>query len=456
MTYTISGFLIFIFLILASVLVLLIPEKGRKLVPILLIGNYLLFIFFLNSQPVVELTPLFVLNEFGIFFLTITSVFAIFVTLINGHKTLASARNSILTAFLFIGAVFLVGSTEFITFYVGLELMSLMGYALVSISSFKYSKEAAIKYFIQGSIISAFFLLGIAFYFGATGGLGFKNFEILNQDFYTISIGLFVVVACFKLGVFPFHSWVPDVYSNVGRGTLANVFLLNKFVIGFSFITLVQFLLAECPIAIQNAFIQIIVTLAILSAFYGNIKGLAQKQYKRMIAYSSVAHSGYMILSLVLTVTEGYEFQLLYYLMFYSIAAAGAILIMNHFQDNGLITDDADSLKGVFYKDHLMGLLLTVFILSLSGFPLTSGFVVKYLLFINFFKEGLIYAGVALLISSVIGLGYYVRIISAIFADAGHGSHNEEMKPSLNMKILVTLMGILVVLGGIAPSLFMK
>jgi len=450
--------LVFIGILSLATLSLIIPQKGKFICYLLTILNYAIFFYAINSQMDLGLTNLFQLNSLGSKIISITTIFAIIVTLINGYSEFKDVRNSLITSFIFLGAIFLVGSTEFITFYVSLELMSLMTYALVRLSGLEFSKEAAVKYFIQGSINSVIFLLALAFFYGATGGFEFKGFTILNHQLYAFSIGLFLIVVFFKLGSFPFHSWVPDVYSNVHKGVLASNFLISKFVTGFIMITLVQNLIADCEPHIQQMMVSIIIGVSIISAFYGNIMGLAQNQFKRMIAYSSVAHSGYMLMTIGLNINKGYEKQLIFYLMFYSISATAVILLINFFLDIDGNKDDYEGLKGGFYKNHLMGTLLCICVLSLAGIPLTSGFASKYLLFTNYFKEGLIGPALALLISSIIGIGYYIKVIISLFmeekADKYSPLHADVI--SLENKLLLTAMTIVVVLGGVLPSIFIN
>ncbi|MFZ4712937.1 MAG: NADH-quinone oxidoreductase subunit N [Bacteriovoracaceae bacterium] len=450
--------LVFVGLLSLSTLSLIIPKKGRIISYFLTIMNYCIFLYAINSQMDLGLTNLFQLNSLGAKILSISTIFAIIMTLINGYSEFKDVRNSLITSFIFLGAIFLVGSTEFITFYVSLELMSLMGYSLVRLSGLEFSKEAAVKYFIQGSINSTIFLLAIAFFYGATGGFEFKGFTILNHQLYAFSIGLLLIVAFFKLGAFPFHSWVPDVYSNVHKGVLASNFLITKFVTGFILITLVQNLISDCEPHIQQMMVSIIIVVSIISAFYGNIMGLAQNQFKRMIAYSSVAHSGYMLMTIGLNIDQGYEKQLIFYLMFYSISATAVILLINFFLDIDGNKDTYEGLKGGFYKNHLMGTLLCICVLSLAGIPLTSGFASKYLLFTNYFKEGLIGPALALLISSIIGIGYYIKVVISLFME----EKPEHYTPlhggviSLENKFLLTAMAIVVILGGVLPSIFIN
>ncbi len=323
------------------------------------------------------LTDLFSLDAHKAKVVVVVSVFNVFIALLNGNKRSRDVRSSILSTFMLLGSVFLIGSTEFITFFVALEVISLMNYAQVALSAPDNAKEAAIKYFVQGSIFSALFLLGMAFFFGATGDFNFMDFTVRNQELYVVSVGLMFLVLCFKLGAFPFHAWMPDVYSNVDRGNLASNFLITKLVVGYGLISVLLRLINEADPHLQQYLVQGVLVVAVISAFYGNVMGLAQGQFKRIIAYSSLAHAGYMLMTLCLQVNEGYESQLLFYLVFYSVTATGTILLINNFLLQSGRADHYDALKGGFYRDGLGASLLCLFVLGLAGMPLASGFMNK-------------------------------------------------------------------------------
>ena len=159
-----------------------------------------------------------------------------------------------------------------------------------------------------------------------------------------------------------------------------------------------------------------------------------------------------------LNVNQGYEKQLIYYLMFYSISATAVILCINYFLDFDGSKDSYDGLKGGFYKNHLMGALLAICVFSLAGIPLTSGFATKYLLFTNYFKEGFIIPAFCLLISSIIGIGYYIRIVISLFMeDIGENYKPTHVKAlTIENKIILSLMTLVIVLGGVLPSIFIN
>lgn len=415
----------------------------------------LVFFGMLFSQEVFTLSELFSLEGNKILLLKIVSIMNVFMILINGYHSLEKVKNSILMSYMFMGGVFLLGANDLMTFYVALETIALVGYALVATSDLENSREAAVKYLIQGAVISGIFLLGVAFYLGATNGLTLVGATVVNQEFYAIALGIFILTACFKLGAFPFHAWIADVYSNVTRGNLATNFFISKIIIGFKFITLLQLLLLECDPHFQDILIRIVQVIAVMSAFYGNIMAVVQGQFKRVIAYSSVAHTGYMLMMICLNPDEAYERQLIAYLVVYSLTATGIILILNQFAELNKKRDGRDILKAGFYRNKGLSVMLVIFVLSLAGIPLTSGFAMKYMLFTNFFREGFTVEATSIFISTIIGFAYYIRFVSDLFTE----DESKMSLPTIKTRFSESLVHVIILVSiftiGIAPSLFL-
>ncbi len=451
----VQNVLIFIGLNAAALLSLNIKKNGKYIAFGLSLIASITFFAMLYTQDVFNLSELFTLDGNKVFLLKLVSLLNILMILINGYQSLEKVKSTMLMSYMFLGGVFLLGANELITFYVAMETIALVGYALVATSDLEYSREAAVKYLIQGSIVSVIFLLGAAFYLGATGGLTLVNATVSNQGLYAIALGIFILTACFKLGAFPFHAWIADVYSNVTLGNLATNFFISKIIIGFKFITLLQVLLIECDPQYRDILIRIVQVIAVMSAFYGNIIAIVQGQFKRIIAYSSVAHTGYMLMMICMDPNEAYEKQLISYLVLYSLTATGVILILNQFAQLNKNKDGREILTSGFYRNKGLAVMLTVFVLSLGGIPLTSGFAMKYMLFTNFFKEGFNLETTSIFISSVIGLAYYIRFVSDLFTE-----NEEKMKlPVLKTRFSESLVHVIILLSiftfGIAPSLFL-
>ncbi len=451
----VQNVIIFIALNAAALLSLNIKKNGKYIAFGLSLVASVVFFAMLYTQDVFNLSDLFTLDGNKVFLLKLVSLLNILMILINGYNSLERVKSTLLISYMFLGGVFLLGANELVTFYVALETIALIGYTLVATSNLEYSREAAVKYLIQGSIISAIFLLGAALYLGATGGLTLVGATVVNQELYAIAVGIFILTACFKLGAFPFHAWIADTYSNVTLGNLATNFFISKIIIGYKFITVLQALLGECDPHFQDILIRIIQVIAVASAFYGNIVAIVQGQFKRIIAYSSVAHTGYMLMMICMTPDESYEKQLISYLVVYSMTATGVILILNQFAQLNKNEDGRGILTSGFYRNKGLAVILSVFVLSLGGIPLTAGFAMKYMMFTNFFKEGFNIETTSIFISSVVGLAYYIRFVSDLFTE-----NPDKMKlPIIKTRFSESLVHVIILLSiftfGIAPSLFL-
>lgn len=451
----VQNVILFIALNAAALMAINIKKNGKYIAFGLSLISAVAFLGMLYSRDRFSLGELFTLDGNKVFLLKIVSILNILTILINGYHSLEKVKSTMLVSYMFLGGVFLLGANELITFYVALETIALVGYALVATSDLEYSREAAVKYLIQGSVVSAIFLLGAAFYLGATGGFTLVGATVNNQELYAIALGIFVLTACFKLGAFPFHAWIADVYSNVTDGNLATNFFISKIVIGFKFITLLQLLLQSCDPHFSDILIRIIQIIAVMSAFYGNIVALVQGQFKRIIAYSSVAHTGYMLMMICLSPDDAYEKQLISYLVLYSVTATGVIMVLNQFAQLNKNKDGREILVSGFYRNKGLAIMLVVCVLSLGGIPLTSGFAMKYMLFTNYFKEGFTIEATSIFISSIIGLAYYIRFVSDLFTES-----EEKMKlPVIKTRFSESLVHVIILLSiftfGIAPSLFL-
>lgn len=451
----VQNVLIFLGINAGALLCLNVKSIGKYIsFALTLIAAFVFFTMLMGSQ-LFTLSELFSLEGNKILLLKIVSILNIFMILVNGFDSLEKVKSSVLMSYMFMGGVFLLGANDLMTFYVALETIALVGYALVATSDLENSREASVKYLIQGSVISVIFLLGVAFYLAGTNSLTLVGATVVNQEFYAIALGIFIITACFKLGAFPFHAWIADVYSNVTLGNLATNFFISKIIIGFKFITLLQLLLLECDPHFQDILIRIVQVVAVMSAFYGNIIALVQSQFKRIIAYSSVAHTGYMLMMICLNPDEGLEKQLISYLVIYSLTATGVVLILNQFAELNKSKDGNGILKSGFYRNKGLSIMLVVFVLSLGGIPLTSGFAMKYMLFTNYFKEGFAIEAVSIFISSIVGLAYYIRFVSDLFTE-----DQDKMKlPVIKTRFSESLVHVIILVSiftvGIAPSFFL-
>ena len=451
-----NNILIFIGLNAVALLTLNLKKYGKEISFGLALISAIIFFGMLFLADSFSLSELFSLEGNRVLLLKVAAVLNVMMVLLNGFKTLDKVKSTLIINYMMIGGMFLIGANELMTFYVAMETIALLGYTLVALSDLEFSNEAAVKYLVQGSIVSVIFLFGSALYLGATGSLSLVGASVTNQELYAVAIGIFILTACFKLGAFPFHAWVADVYSNVTAGNLATNFFISKIILGFKFITLLQLLLLECDPHFQEILIRIVQVIAVLSAFYGNIMAVAQGQFKRIIAYSSVAHTGYLFMMIGLNPDEGLEKQLISFLVLYSLTATGVILILNQFTQLNNNKDGKNIISSGFYSNKILSIMLIIFVLSLAGIPLTSGFAMKYMLFTNFFKEGFTFEATCILISTIIGLSYYIRFVSDLFSEEKPDQKLLKIKTPFSESLVHAIILVSVITVGLLPSLILE
>lgn len=452
--------LIFTLFLVASGLFSFIPRYGRFISYYTNILGHLLFLSKLYNVQENILIGSFSLSINNIDFIRLIGIFNCAILFLNGHSSLQKVRSLLVFGFVYLASIFLFGATEFITFYVSLEILSILSYSVIAFSNPRFSKESSMKFYIQNVIISAIFLLSISLFYGSTGSLGFQDIDVKNQYLFILSLSFVFVVACFKLSIFPFHSWIDDVYSSVEKAHSAVALMINKLILSYVFIILLQKLIAECAPYYQKIFVQGITILAIFSSFYGNMMALVQKRLKKIIVYSTLAHSGYIFMTLCLGPSEEFEKQLIFYLIFYFLSIVGAFLAIDSFIRNREKGGDYyEALRGGFYRNKFGAICLMVFMLSLAGFPLTVGLYVKYFLFSNYFLEGYITEALFILSSTVIGFFYYGKIILMLFIEIPSDKTDKTdvaIEENLRTSFIQLILAVIIVLGGIWPSFFLK
>ena len=442
---------ILISFILISSLCLFIPRHGRLVSYVVLIIGHLTFLGTLHLIRQGSLSEMFFLSTEKIHLVKLIGILNIIALVLSGYSSMKKACNSLCIGLIYLSCIFFVGATEFIGLYIAMESLNLITCSLVAFSNTNLSKESAVKYYLLNLIVSALFLLGISFFYGSTGGLTFFDFNIINQQFYILSIVFLMVATFFKIGVFPFHYWKKDIYSNISDGNIMMILITGKLVSAYVFIILLQKLIFECSPDFQEIFILIITAIAIFNAFYGNLMALVQKKIKKILAYSSLAASGHLIMVLCMEPDENFNGQLIFYLVFYCLFIIGAILTVNRFIKDS--NDHYHILKGAFYKNKFSTISLSVFLLALAGIPLTAGFYTKYLLFSTYFRNGFVVETITLLVNTVICFFYYGKIILVLFMDDQKNSisYNKNLQTNI---IQLTLL-IIVVIGGIWPAVFL-
>ncbi len=359
-----------------------------------------------------------------------------------------------------LGMLILVSAVDLLMIFIGLEMMSLSLYLMIAMShEEKLSKEAAFKYFILGSFASAIFLYGVAFIFGSTGSTNILSFMdtasqlIVTNKVFLFGISFVTLGFCFKVSIVPFHAWTPDVYQ--GSPTPHTAFMATA-VKAVSFAAFLRIIATKSLVGSENLF-DILQWLAVITMIVGNVAAIIQNNFKRMLAYSSIAHSGYILIGVI---TAGVSDQgafgasgVIFYLFSYSLMTLGAFAIVSMMERSENHIINIDDMAGFAKQRPILALCLTVFLLSLAGIPPTLGFFGKFYLFNAAIGEGLIWLAIWGVINSVISVYYYLRPIVAMYMKEG----NAEIAPhSLNATglIVVIAASLIVVIGLISGPLF--
>lgn len=345
-----------------------------------------------------------------------------------------------------LGASILVASAHFASFFLGLEILGVSLYALIGYRGGLNGVEAAMKYLVLAAISSAFLLFGMALVYAQAGSLEFaKISERVSGAGITMLLasGLLITGIGFKLAVAPFHMWTPDVYEGAPATVTAFIASVSK---GAVFALLLRYF-ALIDLHAAPTMLTAFSILAALSMIVGNLLALLQTNVKRMLAYSSVAHLGYLLVAFVASgplrpVAVGY------YLAAYFITIVGAFGVIAALSRQGRDVETAAELTGLAWSKPWHAAVLTAMLLSLAGIPLTAGFVGKFYLIAAGIGSDLWTLVLCLLAASAIGLYYYIRVILALFAQPDQEVSPVSAEPSyLSGSVLIGLTFALVFIG---------
>lgn len=360
-----------------------------------------------------------------------------------------------LILFSIVGMLVMTTAYHFLTLYIAIELMSFPSYILCAYhrESSKGS-EAALKYFVTGALASGFLLFGISLVYGVTHSFGFVNvgIAISNMTGSNITLALigtaFILAGlAFKLGLAPFHMWVPDLYE--GAPPSLTLFLVGAPKIAV-FILLIR-LLQTSFIPFIEHWNHMLYLIAILSILIGNIAALTQTNLRRMLAYSSVSHMGFMLLGLAVGTIAGLS-AALFYMISYVVLSVGAfalIILLNH--QNGAIETIGD-LAGLNRRHPWLAFIMLLLIFSMAGIPPTVGFIAKLSILIGLIEVNQIAMAVFMVIMSVVGLYYYLRVIKVMYFDEPVKDAVYAPAVSSGSVVFVSLTGVFALLMGIFPA----
>ncbi|WP_231490639.1 NADH-quinone oxidoreductase subunit N [Pedobacter sp. Leaf170] len=360
-----------------------------------------------------------------------------------------------LILFALAGMIMMVSYKNMAMLFVGLEIMSVSLYILAGIRKKDFaSNEASLKYFLMGAFSTGFLLFGITLIYGATGSFDLDkiqaylvdNSKAISPIFYP-GVILMMIGLCFKVGAAPFHFWTPDVYE--GSPTLITTFM-STVVKTAGFAAFLR-LFADAFAPLHDFWVAPLIVIVCITLFIGNVTALFQKHFKRMLAYSSISHAGYLLFSLVV-IGANSQNSVLVYAAAYTFASiiAFAVLILVK-QKTG--SDSFESFNGLGKKNPLVAISLTIAMLSLAGIPLTAGFIGKYLMFLNVMGEYKMLLVAFAILNALVGFYYYFKVIVAVwFKD---GSEVELSTPAQYKVVLAVSVAITLVLG-VYPAIILN
>jgi len=368
-----------------------------------------------------------------------------------------------LSLFSLLGVSIMVSANHFLVIYLGLELMSLSLYALVALRrDHAVSTEAAMKYFVLGALASGFLLYGLSMMYGATGSLSIPRvFEVLSMGVANKSVLVFGVVFVvaglgFKLGAAPFHMWVPDVYQ--GAPTAATLLIGGAPKLAAFAITIR--LLVEGMLALAVDWQQMLLVLAFMSLVVGNLAAIAQTNLKRMLAYSTIAQMGFMLLGLAsgvvndntLSAANAYS-SAMYAAIIYVLTTLGSFGVIMLLARQGFESELISDFAGLSKRSPWYALVMTIFMLSLAGIPPTAGFYAKFAVLQAMVSTNVqlyLYLAVAAVVLSLVGAFYYLRVIKVIWFDEAKDS--AALHAGGDVRLVMSLNGVAILLLGVFPG----
>jgi len=323
----------------------------------------------------------------------------------------------VLSLFLLLGVMVLISAANMLTVYMGLELVALPSYALVALRrDDQRSTEAAMKYFVLGSLASGLLLYGMSMIYGVTGTLSLaqiSNITAMGSNTVLVLGLIFIIIGVgFKLGVVPFHMWVPDVYHGAPAAVTALIVSLPKLA---AFAMAIR-LLVDGLGNMHLQWMSMLAVLATLSIVLGNLVAIAQSNIKRMLAYSTISHMGFMLLGLLPGSDQGLS-AAMFYAIVYAIMAAGAFGVIILLSLHGEEAEKLEDYKGLSKRSPWLALIMLMLMFSLAGVPVFAGFFAKWLVIQAVIEAQMIWLAVLAVVFSVIGAFYYLRVVKLMYFD---------------------------------------
>lgn len=446
-----------IVMLCAALLILMLDLaiKRKETVAFLSIVAVALVAYTLSGSSGVTFGGMFLADSYSMFFKLIFLI-SLALSILISVKYIAVEKVNFgeyysLMLFATLGMMIMASAGDLIVLYLGLELMALSTYVLAGfIRHDRKSNEAALKYFLLGAFASAILLFAISITYGFTGTTDIKAIaayiaENGTSPYLMLAVVLFVAAFSFKIAAVPFHMWAPDVYE--GAPTSITAFMsVGPKAAGFAAMGRV-FLVAFG--SLQVDWVQILIPIAIITMAVGNIVALSQTNIKRMLAYSSIAHAGYVLLGLIAGGPEGMA-SMMNYLFIYAFMNIGAFAVVILLRSEGFRGDNITDYEGLSKTHPLYAALMLIFMFSLTGIPPTAGFIGKFYVFMAVVNAGYTWLVVVALVFSVISAYFYLRIVMYMYMKEPQTEVKLTTSPAINLALALSAAAVLLI--GILPG----
>ncbi|CAM9271512.1 unnamed protein product [Phaeothamnion confervicola] len=373
-------------------------------------------------------------------------------------------KGEFLTLMLFalLGMMVLMSANSFLTVYMGLELLSLCLYAMVALNrDSAASTEAAMKYFVLGALASGLLLYGMSMIYGATGTLTItevsKAIGSGTPDKTILVFGLVFAVCglAFKLGVVPFHMWIPDVYHGAPTAVTLVIGTGPK----LAAFAMAMRLLVNGMLDLAGDWQQMLAIMAVLSMAIGNITAIAQTNLKRMLAYSTISHMGFLLVGLLSGVVGGNWFNAadaysaaMFYVVVYVLMSLGAFGMLLFLSKAGFECERLEDLKGLNRRSPWYAFIMLILMFSLAGIPPTAGFFAKYAVLAAAVSAGQVWLAVVAVLFSLVGAFFYLRIVKLMYFDEPEPSASGPVEGPDEMRLLLSVNGLALLALGMFPE----
>jgi NADH-quinone oxidoreductase subunit N len=424
-----------------------------------LVGAMMLTISLSGTAPTLTFNGTFISDPMGdvlkVFIYLITAVVFIYSRQYLIKRELFRGEYFVLGLFGVLGMMVMVSAHSMLTLYLGLELLSLSLYAMVAFQRDSLnSTEAAMKYFILGALASGMLLYGMSMLYGVSGSLDISAIAAVvaqnpNNIILLVGLAFTVVGLAFKLGAVPFHMWIPDVYHGAPTSVTMYIGAAPK----IAAFAMVMRLLVEGLGDLHEHWQTMLTVLAILSIGLGNVVAIAQTNIKRMLAYSTISHVGFILLGILAGTENGYS-SAMFYVVVYALTSMGGFGMIIVLSRAGFEADNINDFKGLNERSPWLAFMMMILMFSMAGVPPTVGFYAKLSVLQSIVQIDMIWLAVTAVIFSVIGAFYYLRIVKTMYFDKPEDS--ARIEAGMDMRIVISLNSLGVLALGIFPAALMQ